>query len=172
MKTAIGIVLTVSVLWLVGGCGKPVAAPPASPPTAAAPAATTQPAATAANLGPQIFATGIGANGQHIAFSGGSDRFKAKPAGCVGCHGADGKGKSFGKASTPNITYAALRGGAKPLYPSDDAVLTAIREGKDQTGQPLDRMMPHWQVTDEEGKALLGQLKALDKAGPAKPAGA
>ena len=53
----------------------------------------------------------------------------------------------------------------------------AVTTGKDQTGEPLDPTMPHWQLTEAEGQALLAELKALDKApapaaakAPAKPA--
>ena len=153
-------VLVVGTVGLAG-CGKPAAPSAANPP-----AATTAPSVSGLALGRQIFTTGLGASGQHVAFTGGSSRFRAKPGGCAACHGPDAKGRHFGELTTPNITYTALRGGAMARYPSDEAVLTAIRSGKDEEGQPLSTLMPRWQLTDAEGKALLEQLKALDKAAP------
>ncbi|MEI6501449.1 MAG: hypothetical protein WCP21_10560 [Armatimonadota bacterium] len=76
------LVLVVGVVCYCGCAPKPVA-----PPTAGAPA----PAGAA--LGESICKTGIGASGQHLAFTGGSDRFKQEPGGCLGCHAEDGRGR-------------------------------------------------------------------------------
>lgn len=169
MNRTVVILLLLSVLCLIGGCSKPAPPPPPTPPAAAVntPPAAAPAATTGADLGRQIFETGIGSNGLHIAFTAGSDRFQVKPGGCIGCHGPDAHGKQLGNIKSPNITYTALRGGAKPLYATDDAVLVTIRQGKDETGQPLSAMMPHWQVSDAEGKALLEHLKTVDKTKPA-----
>jgi mono/diheme cytochrome c family protein len=169
------------VLCCLVGCGtKPQATttvtPQAAPPEGSATTPGAPPAAAPAGeagktgvaLGQQIFTTGVGTSGQHIAFTEGSDRFKSKPGGCVGCHGDDGHGRKTAKGSTPDITYSALRG-AKPLYPSDEAVLKAVREGVDQEGGKLAKAMPRWQLSDAEGQAVLEQLKALASAPKAAP---
>ena len=176
MKSAIVALLVLVVLGCLGGCPS---APPAAPPSAMTPPPSSPPPAkTGAALGEQLAKTGVGESGQHVAFTGGSDRFKSKPGGCLGCHNEDGRGRTLPKGKIPAITYSALRGGAKPLYPSDDAVIAAIRDGKDQKGEALAPTMPHWTLTDAEAKALVEYLKVLDKAPPApaaepgaKPAG-
>jgi len=156
--------LVVAVVLGALGC-TPKAAPP---PTTGPANALTQGAQTApaGDLGEQIVKTGIGAKGQHVAFTGGSDRFKAKPGGCVGCHNEDGRGRKLPKGQIPPITYSALRGGDKPLFPSDDLVIRAMREGKDEKGEALQPMMPHWQLTDAEATAVLSYLKQFDLMPP------
>jgi len=121
-------------------------------------------------LGEQIYKTGVGENGQHIAFTEGSERFAAKPGGCAVCHGEDGRGHKTARGETPDITYAALRGGDKPLYAGDEAVTKSIREGMDEAGKPLAKAMPRWQITQNEAAALFEYLKTLDKAPAAAPA--
>src|SRR5512146_3087960 len=115
------------VAW--SGCARQTtpAEGPKMPPQAGQPAPQPTAPSTAGDLGRTIFETGIGESGQHIAFAEGSDRFKAKPGGCVNCHGEDGRGKQLGKLRTPAIHYSALRGGAAPLYPSDAAVAKSVR---------------------------------------------
>lgn len=169
MKPVSALALALMVVLGLSGCPRQQAAtpPPSSPPTAQSPAAATPPAPpakiahpTGLALGQQIYATGLNASGLHVPFTAGSARFKKNPGGCAGCHGPEGRGH---EGFAPATTYSALRSGAKPLYPSDAAVLKAIRSGEDEEGEALSAAMPRWKLTDAEGSALLEQLKALDK---------
>ena len=174
--------MTKAQAWLAGGvllgalllvgCPKSPSTTTAPVPPPAPPPTTSATALTGAALGEQIYKTGIGVSGTHIAFTEGSDRFQAKPGGCVGCHGEDAMGKTIpGKMTMPAVTYAALResvNGKPAVFPSDAAVRTAVVEGKDESGEALSPMMPRWQFTDEEFGALAEYLKQLSKA-PAAP---
>jgi mono/diheme cytochrome c family protein len=155
------ILITLAVCGCAPKSSPPAAGTPGLPPTAGTPAPT---ATTGVALGEQIAKTGTGESGQHIAFTGESERFASKPGGCVACHGEDGRGHKTGRGETPAINYTALRGGDKPLFPSDELVLRAIREGNDEAGKALAGAMPRWQLTDTEAAALLDYLKELDKA--------
>jgi cytochrome c1 len=162
-------VLACCVMLISTGCA-PKTAPseggaPTAPPTARK--AGAPPTLSGVALGKQIFTTGNGASGKHVAFKGGSSKFKAKPGGCIFCHGPDAKGKPFGKPKTPNITYAALRepqGGKPANYPTDEIVRGAITTGKDEKGQALDPAMPRWQLSDTEFQGVVEYLKSLSKA--------
>lgn len=163
--------LTVGMLWLLCGCGRPAPPPPAPPPpTTVAPADPTAAPAADHKLGQQIFETGIGASGAHVAFTAGADAFRAQPSGCAACHGTDGTGKAVGTMRTPNITYAELRRGDKPDFSTDEALLTAVRTGQEEDGEKLSAVMPRWQLSDEEGRALLEHLKMLKPVTRAAPA--
>ena len=170
MKRAVVVGLCLLVVVVVSTCGCPpkTSAPAAPPVGAEAPPTAIQPSPAGLSLGEQIAQTGVGENGQHVAFTGGSERFASKPGGCLGCHGEDGRGHKTARGETPAIHYAALRGGDKPDFPSDELVIRAIREGKDEEGASLATAMPRWQLNDAEAAALLEYLKELDKAAPAK----
>lgn len=165
MKTLILIsAALLAALWL-GGCPAQRAQTPATSATVVNPvASTTTPvqAKTGAALGEDLFLRGTGESGTQVEFTGGSDRYKANPGGCVGCHGENGKGRQTPKGRIPAITYAALRGGPKPDFPADAAVIAAVREGKEPEGGSLAPMMPRFKLTDNEAAGLLEYLKALD----------
>lgn len=62
---------------------------------------------------------------------------------CIACHHADGSGGvHFGHG----VVSADLRApGLEATYRHNDALIVrAIRFGKDESGEPLDRPMPHW----------------------------
>jgi mono/diheme cytochrome c family protein len=144
-----------------------------TPPSAVAkpPAEAGAPAVSGAEaLGKTIFTTGVGAAGSHVACDMGSDKFKANPGGCARCHGDDGCGVKTPKGGTPAITYASLcmpQGDKPAMYPSDDALKQAITKGVSESGEPLDKHMPRWQLSDQEFVALVDYLKSLDKPGTA-----
>jgi mono/diheme cytochrome c family protein len=176
MRAVFIVGLCLIVVAIVGLCGCPpkVAVPPVVAPVKPADAPASPAASTPAPdgggdlaLGEKIAREGLGENGQHVAFTGGSDRFKEKPGGCLGCHNDQGQGRKTEKGEIPAITYAALCGGDKPDFPSDDLVVRAIREGKDEEGESLAAAMPRWQLSDKEAAALILFLKELDKAAPA-----
>jgi len=165
-------VLVVAALCYCGCAPKPAAAPDTGIPGLPGPAAKSGLA-----LGEKICKDGIGESGQHIAFTGGSDRFKSQPGGCLGCHAEDGRGRNLPNGKIPPINYSALREGDKPRYATDEALVKAIREGNPAWIQSLAGMMPRWALSPAEGTAMVEYLKVLDKAPPApaepaaKPAG-
>jgi hypothetical protein len=74
---------------------------------------------------------------------------------------------AFGEA--PPITYDALTGaheehGEETAEPwTDDDIARAIREGIEPDGEPLDPVMPRWDMTDREMSELIDYLKTLDE---------
>jgi mono/diheme cytochrome c family protein len=112
-----------------------------------------------------IYRTGTDPNGTPIPYSGGM----MMRAGCATCHGPDGHGRTTLMYSAPNITYANLTspkgmlapdGSHGPTY-TDAAIHTAVTQGTDPTGAQLDRLMPRWQLTDQQWSDLLAYLKTL-----------
>lgn len=192
MKTRI--LLTVAVLLgllVLYGCSPKTQAPtgaetttPPSPaasgpsaPTAAAPTGVA--GLTGVALGKQIFTKGIGSSGKHLAFTEGSDRFKAHPEGCAGCHKPDGSGRKLKTHIIPAIKYSALfePQNGKPALFTMKTIHNPIEGGLRADGKPLKKMMPRWQMSNDELQALVDYLKTLDTmppaaAGPKPAAGA
>lgn len=143
---------------------------PGQPATSGAPPVKVAPGGVL--LGEMIFTKGVGASGHHVAFTKGSDRFNAQPGGCANCHGPDGMGKRVSdKVTFPPIRYCDLcmPMDGKPAMYDENALRKAIVLGVNEEGNPLDDIMPRWQLTDVEFAALVDYLKALDTKPPAAP---
>jgi cytochrome c553 len=67
---------------------------------------------------------------------------------CAGCHHVDGSGGMHlaPGAVSADLRYPALVTGQKPPY-TLDLLERAISKGIDNTGQPLNAVMPHWQMS-------------------------
>lgn len=166
----IAVVGIVVVMAVAVGCrnSRPVT-PTSSPPQPVTPAgpAPADPKLADMSLGATIFTMGVGAQWQYLPFSRGMHMVQAQQTGCAFCHGPDGRGRAvmmFG--DSPAITYSALRAPHEQqpaMYASDDLIRRAATQGLDEEGQPLDNIMPRWQLTDAEFAALLEHLKALDQ---------
>ena len=127
---------------------------------AASAAASTVPAASSplAN-GASIFQTGRDVDGVRIV--------AAQPPmapNCAACHHADGSGgrKFSDGAVSADLRYAALVTHQKPPY--NLALLErAISTGVDNTGQPLDKVMPRWRLSKRDlhdvAEYVLSKLK-------------
>jgi mono/diheme cytochrome c family protein len=107
--------------------------------------ASSSPATAAAN-GQSIFQTGRDSDGVQIV---------AKPPAlypkCAACHRADGSGGMHlpGGAVSADLRYKALVTNQKPPY--NLALLErAIATGSDNTGQPLNRVMPRWRLSKRD----------------------
>ncbi len=114
-----------------------------------------------------IFNTGRDPDGQPIAYSG--DTMMMMRASCASCHGANGQGLRTPMFVSPNISYRNLTDPAGMVEPdgghgmkyTDDLIRRAVTQGIDPDGQSLDSVMPRWQLTDAEWRALLAYLKKL-----------
>jgi len=98
---------------------------------------------TALANGKAIFQKGVDLQGKHIT---------AKPPAmmprCAACHYADGHGGMHlpGGAVSADLRYHALVTSQKPPYTL--ALLErAISTGVDNTGEHLNKVMPHWQLS-------------------------
>jgi mono/diheme cytochrome c family protein len=108
-------------------------------------AANSSPATAVAN-GQSIFQTGRDSDGSQIV---------AKPPAlypkCAACHRADGSGGVHlpGGAVSADLRYKALLTEQKPPYTL--ALLErAISTGIDNTGQPLNPVMPRWKLSKRD----------------------
>ncbi len=120
---------------------------------------------TYASEGERIYLTGVGIDGRDIsrtapAVSQGS--LMMGGGGCGSCHAADGRGGTIqmmmGTAiKAPDITYDAL---IKEGF-TDSTIHTAITDGLDEAGKPLDEAMPRWQMSDADLDATVAYLKIL-----------
>lgn len=111
--------------------------------------------------GEQIFFTGTTSK-RAIPFEGGPIWLRRMGGGCASCHGEDGRGGipiMMYSEIAPDITYDEL---AKEEM-TDEDIKKAIREGVDEKGESLSRIMPRWKMTDEELNAVINFLKKLSK---------
>ncbi len=136
-------------------------------------------AASAFELSPEeergqvIYRTGKSPSGDEIpTFLG--DAGAAIPShlfACANCHGPDGKGLPEGGIIPSNITwhelskpYGAVTGNHRRRPPYKEAqILTAIRKGIDPGGNRLETAMPRYQLSDEDGNALIAYLKVIHR---------
>lgn len=102
---------------------------------------------------------------------------RASELSCAYCHRFSGLGTSEGSNVIPALTAASLyqprknilrqayrskagSGQERPAY-TDESLALAIRTGVDPGGRVLDRLMPRYQVDDNNMASLLGYLKTL-----------
>lgn len=115
--------------------------------------------------GERLFRLGVDADGNPIPRSGGM----MMRAGCAGCHGVDGTGRSTGMFVAPDITYGNLTDPAGMREPdgsrghtyTDELIERAVTEGIDAEGEALAWPMPQWRLSEEQWAALLEYLKSL-----------
>jgi cytochrome c553 len=129
-------------------------------------------------LGQRLYREGIRASGEPLTATGAAQsRLSGKDAACATCHRRSGFGSSEGKfVIRPIIGPALLQEQTAPLPtprmkarvgvsqrpPYDEALLArAMRGGTDASGKPLNALMPRYQLSDEEMKALSAYLFAL-----------
>jgi len=130
-----------------------------------------------ASNGEQIYLTGTSQSGPPItAEMQGMHRMGAGRLACASCHGEDGRGGTVQMmmdwAEAPDIRYSTLTGGEHgdehaehPPY-TDETIKRAITQGLDPAGDPLDWVMPRWNMSNEQLDDLLDYLKTLDGSQP------
>ncbi|MDF1532578.1 MAG: cytochrome c [Methanosarcinales archaeon] len=124
--------------------------------------------------------TSFQSNGERIYYTGYNDLEERIPTtrgpmwlymhggGCVDCHGVNGRGGvpvMMGVEIPPDITYDALTGehGEEEEHPpyTNESIKTAIKDGLDPAGEPLDPTMPRWQMSDADLDDMVEYLKTL-----------
>jgi len=118
------------------------------------------------SAGERIFLTGVGTDGKNIVRTttqGSPGSMMMSGGSCGSCHGANGRGGTVkmmtGTAvEAPDITYSALTDAGF----TDTTIRKAIHDGLDESGQPLDPVMPRWQMGDTDLSATIAYLKVLD----------
>lgn len=114
-----------------------------------------------------VFRTGTDADGRPIPYTNGLPMLTS----CAACHGDRGQGGrvqvmmravEVPGISWPELTEANHEAGAAGHEPYTEATLRrAITTGVDPDGEPLDPLMPRWQLSDQVWEALLAYLRTL-----------
>jgi cytochrome c553 len=129
---------------------------------AAAPAVADTPDPEA---GRRIYREGILPSGEPLtALVTGDVPFLGTQLSCQGCHGRSGMGAAEGRYIVPAIAGQLLHAPSpQPVRPAYDleSLARALREGVDPAGRPLDRLMPRFQISDDEVAALAAYLAGL-----------
>ncbi len=122
--------------------------------------------------GQQIYFTGRNERGERIPFEGGPMWLYMRGGSCAVCHGADGRGGApvmMGTEIPGDIRYHQLieeeheeEGEAEHPPYTDELIKRAITLGVNPAGEPLDRTMPRWRMSDQDLDDLLGFLKTLN----------
>ena len=142
--------LTLVALFAVAACGGTKSAGPAPAGTAAH---------SALNNGRDIFLTGRDVDGRKITAA----RPPLRPS-CALCHRADGSGGVHlpGGAVSADLRHRALVNEQKVPY-TLPLLDRAISTGIDNTGHPLNPVMPRWRLSKRDlrdvSNYVLGQLK-------------
>jgi mono/diheme cytochrome c family protein len=90
---------------------------------------------------------------------------------CASCHGENGRGQREGGTGIADITPPVLARAttvgerSRPAY-TPAMLRHAIAAGSDSAGQPLDRVMPRYQLKDRDAADLLAYLAILDNVSP------
>jgi mono/diheme cytochrome c family protein len=127
--------------------------------------------------GERIYFTGTSESGPPItAEMQGMHRMGAGQLACASCHGPDGRGGTvrmmMGDFEAPDILYSTLteeehgEEHEEHLPYTDETIRRAITHGLDPAGEPLDWVMPRWDMSGDQLDDLLDFLKTLDGPGP------
>ncbi|HWW63063.1 MAG TPA: cytochrome c, partial [Thermoanaerobaculia bacterium] len=118
--------------------------------------------------GRAIYEKGEGASPIVARISGGSE-VPASALPCIGCHGADGRGRTEGGVTPSDIRSAELTkpyevttANGRRRAPYTDALLRrAITMGVDSSGHHFDPLMPRFQMTRADLDQLITYLHIL-----------
>lgn len=114
--------------------------------------------------GGALFATGARPGAPPPRAMAGQASLPASSLPCAACHGATGRGgRAEAGVAAPAIAWSALSRPAPGRGPYDEAsVLRAVMQGLAPGGRRLDAAMPRFELSLEDGAALLAFLRALD----------
>ena len=112
--------------------------------------------------GEKIFYRGIGSKGDFISNSHGM-----QGVGCAMCHGADAHGMRMMMMDMPALTWKYLTDPEGHIHPdgrrhppfTEESLKSSILAGIDPAGNPLNTMMPGWQMSAEDLDSLIEYLK-------------
>jgi len=124
--------------------------------------------------GREIYRNGGNADAPTIraVIAGSSQPLEASMLPCASCHGSDGRGgNSESGAKPPDITPLTLQQpadvGTRRRAAYTPALLTrAITLGFDASGNPLDRVMPRFQLSTRDARDLIAYLAVIDRETP------
>ncbi len=125
------------------------------------------------SFGEQIYFSGRGEDGRIIPYNYGPNWLRMHGGGCSACHGDNGEGGlplMMSNKEASSITWESLteeehmEGEDQEEHPPYDksTIKRAIKDGLDPAGEPLDNIMPRWQMNKEELDAIVIFLKDLD----------
>ena len=135
--------------------------------------------ASAEATGQAIYLRGVLGSGAPLeAVREAGVRTSGASAACVNCHQRSGLGSEEGRISIPPITgeylfHPRAHTGEEAVLPyvenmhsnrnpyTDATVARAIREGLDETGRPLNYLMPRFAMNDADMAALIAYLRKL-----------
>lgn len=121
--------------------------------------------------GRTIYRTSTTTDGRTIAaFVQGDVPLPAGANACTNCHRRSGLGVSEGGSRSLNLSAQALFTASEkpPFRPAydDETLLTAIVGGVSAAGRPLSATMPRYQLSAEDGEALVAYLHTLGATPP------
>lgn len=89
---------------------------------------------------------------------------------CANCHGYDGLGRPEGGIEPPPVIWSYLTKAYGHRHPNgrehgpfdEDSVIVAIAGGTDPDGNPIDPVMPSYEMAPSDARALVAFLKRLE----------
>ncbi len=125
----------------------------------------------AAARGRRIYREGIAPDGRTVGAISGTAGLALPPAfaACVHCHGDDGRGKTEAgrfvpdiRGETLDVPYVSTLPDGRHRSPYNGTrFYTALTEGLDPSGHPLDATMPRYRLSEREAADLLAYLKTI-----------
>lgn len=120
--------------------------------------------------GKEIYLKGTSASGREIVARLNDVDVPASALPCSGCHGMRGEGKSEGGVTAGDITWSNLIKPYGHTHPtgrkhgpfSESAVIRAVVNGVDSSGNDLLVAMPRYKISAEDMADLLAYLKRID----------
>ena len=121
--------------------------------------------------GHEIYSHGTSPSGQAITVQFGQDgpQLPASSAPCASCHGRDGRGRSEGGVTAPDLRWLQLSREtpagsgtvrSRPAY-TDRSLTRAFTMGLDSGGTTLNPVMPRYHFPDSDARELIAYLKTL-----------
>ena len=128
------------------------------------------------DAGESIYLRGVLGSGKPLIAQRNGMSIEGRDAACVNCHRRSGFGAKEGRITVPPVTgqylfspredadlpyLETMRIGRDPY--NDKSLASAIRDGHDVEGRPLDYLMPRFELNETDMAALIAYLKRLDK---------